>query len=448
MSLLTSAATKSSSRLDSVDLLRGLVMVLMALDHTRDFFHNGIYQGIEPLDLNKTTIPLFFTRWITHFCAPVFVFLAGTGAFLSTTRGKSKRDLSWFLFTRGLWLVLLELTWVRWAGWSFAINLHEHWGNVIWAIGWSMVALAALIHLPIWAVTTFGLVVIVGHNALDPLRPRDFGPLAWLWRVLHEGGSFEIASGLRIGAGYPLLPWLGVMAAGYGFGTVMLRDPAQRQRWLLRVGLNLIVVFFLLRFSDLYGDAKSWKSQPTGFLTLLSMLDCTKYPPSLCYLLMTLGPAAIILALLDRLMLGGVRPSLGAASLAEPSAPNLPSAAGGPSVSAPGEGRTPVSKPAAREEGRLAILLRPILVFGRVPLFYYLLHLPLIHGLAVAVNLIRFGHANWLYGTAPAKPPADAGFDLPIVYLAWVIVVILLYPACQWFADLKRRRREAWLSYL
>jgi len=416
MSLLTSAATKSSSRLDSVDLLRGLVMVLMALDHTRDFFHTGPFDDGFVLNPSKTTIPLYFTRWITHFCAPVFVFLAGTGAFLSTTRGKLKRDLSWFLLTRGLWLVLLELTWVRWAGWSFAIDLHQHWGNVIWAIGWSMVALAALIHLPIWAVTTFGLVIIAGHNALDPLRPRDFGPLAWLWRILHEGGSFEIASGLRLGAGYPLLPWIGVMAAGYGFGTVMLREPAQRQRWLLRVGLNLVVVFFLLRFSDLYGDAKSWKSQPTGFLTLLSMLDCTKYPPSLCYLLMTLGPSAIILALLDRAVQPGSPPAAG------------------------GEGRG--------EEGRLASLLRPILVFGRVPLFYYLLHLPLIHGLAVAVNAIRFGHANWLYGTAPAKPPPDAGFDLPIVYLAWIIVVILLYPACQWFADLKRRRRDAWLSYL
>jgi len=416
MSLLTSAATKSSSRLDSVDLLRGFVMVLMALDHTRDFFHNGVYQGFDPLDLSKTTIPLYFTRWITHLCAPVFIFLAGTGAFLSTTRGKSKRDLSWFLFTRGLWLVLLELTWIRWAGWAFAINLHEHWGIVIWAIGWSMVVLAALVHLPNWAITTFGLVIIVGHNALDPLRPSDFGSFAWLWRILHEGGSFEVASGVRLGAGYPLLPWIGVMAAGYGFGTILLREPAARQRWLFRVGLNMVVVFFLLRFSNLYGDAKLWKSQPTGVLTLLSMLDCTKYPPSLCYLLMTLGPAAILLAVLDR-------------AVCSPSPP----AAGG-------EGRG--------EEGLLIRVLRPILVFGRVPLFYYLLHLPLIHGLAVAVNVIRFGHANWLYGTTPAKPPPDAGFDLPIVYLAWIIVVIVLYPACQWFADLKRRRRDVWLSYL
>jgi uncharacterized membrane protein len=386
----------SSARLDSVDLLRGLVMVLMALDHTRDFFHNGHFQGRDPLDLSATTIPLFFTRWVTHFCAPVFVFLAGTGAFLSTTRGKSKRELSWFLLTRGLWLVLLELTWVRWAGWSFAISLHEHWGNVIWVIGWSMVVLAALVHLPHWAITTFGLMIVVGHNALDPLKPGDFGPFGWLWRILHEGGSFQVTTGIRLGAGYPLLPWIGVMAAGYGFGPVMLREPAARQRWLFRVGLNMIVVFFLLRFSNLYGDAKDWSSQSTGFRTLLSMLDCTKYPPSLCYLLMTLGPAAIVLALLDR---------------------------------------------------GTSAYLQPILVFGRVPLFYYLLHLPLIHGLSVALHVIRFGHANWLYGSAPAKTPPDAGFDLWVVYAMWIIVVFLLYPACQWFADLKRRRRDAWLSY-
>lgn len=390
-------AAGSPLRLDSIDLLRGLVMVLMALDHTRDFFHVGVFQGQDPLDLKTTTLPLFFTRWITHFCAPVFVFLAGTGAFLSTTRGKTPRDLSWFLVTRGLWLVILELTWVQWAGWTFAVNLHSHWGLVIWAIGWSMVVLAALVHLPKWAITAFGVGMIAIHNAFDSVRPEAWGQWAWLWRVLHAGGPFEVAPGYTLGAGYPLIPWIGVMAAGYGFGTVLLREPAKRQGWLLRVGINLTVVFFLLRFSGLYGDAKEWSSQSTGFRTILSMLDCTKYPPSLCYLLMTLGPALILLALLDR---------------------------GTPSW------------------------LKPVLVFGRVPLFYYLLHLPMIHGLAVVVNLIRFGRADWLYGSSPAKAPPDAGFGLPVVYFVWIGVVLLLYPACHWFADLKRRRREAWLSYL
>jgi uncharacterized membrane protein len=439
MSLQTTAATKSSSRLDSVDLLRGLVMALMALDHTRDFFHKGALHGIDPLDLSTTTVPLFFTRWITHFCAPVFVFLAGTGAFLSTTRGKSKRDLSWFLITRGLWLVLLELTWIRWAGWNYGINLHEHWGIVIWAIGWSMVVLAALVHLPTWAITTFGIAMIATHNAFDGVKPETFGPLAWLWQILHAGGKFQITPDVTFGAGYPLIPWIGVMATGYGFGTILLREPAARQRWLFRIGLNMIVVFFIIRFTldgntphetshstvmreflrlFTYGDSHPWTSQPTGFRTLLSMLDCTKYPPSLCYLLMTLGPAAIVLALLDRAV----------------AAPSLPASGGE-------EGRPPSGH-------AMPILLRPILVFGRVPLFYYLIHLPLIHGLSVALHVLRFGHANWLYGSTPAKTPPDAGFDLWVVYLAWIIAVFMLYPACQWFADLKRRRRDAWLSYL
>ena len=391
------SGSSPTSRLESIDLLRGLVMVLMALDHTRDFFHNGALQKLDPLDLTSPDLALFFTRWITHYCAPVFIFLAGTGAFLSGTRGKSKRELSWFLLTRGLWLVLLEVTWVRCAGWTFAINLHEYFGLVIWAIGWSMVALAALVHLPLWAVTTFGIVTITTHNALDSLKPGDFGSFSWLWQILHTGKIFDISRGVSFDAGYPLIPWIGVMAVGYGFGTILLREPEARKRWLLRVGLNMTVVFFLLRFTNLYGDAKPWTSQSTGFLTVLSMLDCTKYPPSLLYLLMTLGPAAMLLALLDR--------------------------------------GTPV-------------LLRPILVFGRVPLFYYLLHLPLIHALALAISFIRFDRADWFYGTAPAKPPPDAGFDLWVVYLAWIIVVILLYPACRWFADLKRRRRDKWLGYL
>ena len=390
------SASPKSPRLDSIDLLRGLVIMLMALDHTRGFFHSGAYPEAGPLNVTDGSIPLFFTRWIAHLCAPVFVFLAGTGAFLSTTRGKSKRDLSTFLLTRGLWLIVLELTWVHWAGWSFAINLHEQWGLVIWAIGWSMIALAALVHLPIWTIATVGISIITLHNALDPLTPEQFGSLGWLWRVLHEGGDWT-SHGIKFSAGYPILPWIGVMATGYSFGAVMLKEPAQRQRWLMRVGLNLVVVFFLLRFINLYGDTKLWSSQPTGFRTVLSMLDCTKHPPSLCYLLMTLGPAAIVLALFDL--------------------------------------KTPE-------------FLKPLLVFGRVPLFFYLLHLPLIHGLAVAVNLIRFDRADWLHGTNPAQPPPDAGFDLSFVYLMWMVVIIILYPACQWFTDIKRRRRDKWLSYL
>lgn len=373
-------------------------MVLMALDHTRDFFHSGVFRGEDPLDLSHTSVLLFLTRWITHFCAPVFVFLAGTGAFLSKTRGKTVRDLSWYLVTRGLWLVLLELTWVRWAGWSFTIDLHEHWGNVIWAIGWSMVVLAALIHLPVWAIASFGLVMIATHNAFDGIKPDGVGVWSGLWRVLHAGGAFELAPGYRLGAGYPLIPWIGVMAVGYSFGEIVRRPPEERRRWFVRLGLLAVALFVVVRLSNLYGDPTPWSPQKNGLFTFLAILDCHKYPPSLCYLLMTLGPALLVLACLD----GGT----------------------------PG-------------------WLRWTLVFGRVPLFYYVLHLPLIHGLSVIVHWLRFGHADWLWGNIRGiKPPEGAGFDLWGVYLAWATVLMILYPACNWFAALKRRRRDAWLSYL
>ena len=396
---LAPVAPPSKDRLDAVDLLRGLVMVVMALDHTRDFFHSGIFQRIDPLDLKTTTIALFLTRWITHFCAPVFIFLAGTGAFLSGTRGKSKRDLSWFLVTRGAWLIVLELTFIRWAGWTFSFDLHMSGAAVIWAIGWAMIVLAALVHLPLWATTAIGLAMIVGHNAFDGVKPESWGPLGWLWRVLHVRGRIEFAPGYFLGIQYPLIPWIGVMAAGYGFGWILRRDRAARRTFALRLGIALTLAFVVLRFTNLYGDARPWSSQANPAFTVLSFLDCVKYPPSLCYLLMTLGPALIVLALLDR-----------------------------------------ETSPA----------LKPLLVFGRVPMFYYLLHLPLLHGLAVAVESIRFGSAPWLFGNVfrpTSPPPPDAGSSLIGVYVAWFVALLLLYPVCRWFANLKQRRRDAWLSY-
>lgn len=389
------AAAEPPQRLESVDLLRGLVMVLMALDHTRDFFHTGPFAGQDPLDLKTTSGALFFTRWITHFCAPIFIFLAGTGAFLSTTRGRKQRELSWFLFSRGLWLILLEVTWVQWAGWTFAINLHTHFLIVIWAIGCSMLVLAALVHLPIRVITGFGIGMIVLHNATDAVKAADWGQWAWLWRLLHAGGEIKV-SGHTFAAGYPLIPWIGVMATGYSFGRLLQCEPAVRRRWLVGLGSALTIAFFLLRASNLYGDPKPWTAQATWTHTVMSFLDCHKYPPSLCYLLMTLGPALLALAAFDR---GTPR------------------------------------------------WLRPVLVFGRVPLFYYLLHLPLLRGLAVLVYLIQYGRADWLYGLNPAPAPSGTGFGLAGVYLAWMVAVALLYPVCRWFAALKRRRRDAWLSY-
>jgi uncharacterized membrane protein len=297
----------------------------------------------------------------------------------------------------------LEVTVIRWSGWTFSFDWHSIGIGVIWAIGWSMVVLAALVYLPLWAITGFGLLMIVTHNALDGIDPTHLGAGEGLWRILHGGGTFQLAPGYNFGAGYPLIPWIGVMATGYGFGTLLLREPAQRRRWIFGLGAGLTLLFVLVRFSNVYGDPHRWETQKNLVFTLFSFVHCQKYPPSLCYLLMTLGPALMLLSMFDR---------------------------GTPAV------------------------LKPLLVFGRVPLFYYLLHLPLIHTLALAVNLIRFGRADWLYGHQPGPnepalvSPPDRGFDLPVVFLVWITVVVLLYPACRWFAEVKRRRQEAWLSYL
>ena len=379
-------------RLDSVDLLRGLVMVLMALDHTRDYFSNAT--SFDPTDLTKTNAALFVTRWVTHFCAPVFVFLAGTGIFLSGARGKSKPELARFLLTRGLWLVLLELTLVK-LGFDFTFDYHLSYGLVIWALGWSMVAMAGLIFLPVWAVAAFGVALIVGHNAFDGVKAESLGAFRWLWMILHEPGLLTWAPGRVFLVGYPLVPWVGVMAAGYGCGRLLTLEPARRRALLLRLGVGLMLAFVALRASRVYGDPRPWSAQPDWLFTLFSFVNCQKYPPSLLYLLMTLGPALVALALF--------RP----------------------------------------EAGRWA---RPFVIFGRVPLFYYLLHLPLIHGAAVAVALFRYGTS--VPSLTPGQAPPDWGFGLPAVYLAWALVVLALYPACRWFAGLKGRRRDRWLSYL
>ncbi len=380
-------------RLDSVDLLRGLVMVIMALDHTRAFYNNVTFY---PLDLERTTVALFVTRWITHFCAPVFVFLAGTGAFLSMTRGKTTKELSWFLLTRGAWLVFLELTVIHCFGWTISLDFHQLGAGVIWAIGWSMIVLAALVRLPVWAITAFGLAMVAGHNALDGIKPEQFGVWQWLWKLLHVQGYFEYAKGFGFGVGYPLIPWIGVMAAGYGFGLLLQKESSERRRWLFGLGIAMTLLFIALRGSGLYGEPEKWPEQKGALWQFFAFIHTRKYPPSLCYLLMTLGPAFILLAVLDK---GTPR------------------------------------------------WLQPILVFGRVPLFFYLLHLPLIN---LSSQLLKHQFIGPPPGPPPppGAPPLAYGFDLPIVYFAWVSVVLLLYPVCKWFAALKRRRRDPWLSYL
>ncbi|HEV3467850.1 MAG TPA: heparan-alpha-glucosaminide N-acetyltransferase domain-containing protein [Pyrinomonadaceae bacterium] len=393
---------RNGSRLDSVDFLRGLVMVIMALDHVRFFLHRDVILGVDPLDLTKTNAALFFTRWITHFCAPVFVFLAGTGAYLSARRGKTKNELARFLLTRGLWLILLEFTLVKF-GWTFSFDYHLTFAVVLWALGWAMVALAGLVYLPVWAAAAVGVAMIAGHNLLDGVQPESFGGFRWLWVVLHGTGPLQPTPGRSLVVTYPLVPWVGVMAAGYGFGALLSGERRARRRVLLRLGAGLTLAFILIRAANVYGDPQPWAPQKDLLLTALSFLNCEKYPPSLLFLLMTLGPSMFVLALFD----------------------------GGPGA-----------------------LSRPFVVFGRVPLFYYLLHFPLIHLFAVALSYARYGQAPWLFTNPPWGPdlmrafPSDYGYNLLVVYAVWVAAVAVLYPACKWFAGVKRRRRDAWLSYL
>jgi uncharacterized membrane protein len=384
----------TASRVESVDVLRGIVMIVMALDHVRDFVGPGV-PG-HGLDVEKIGAPLFFTRWITHFCAPVFVLLAGTGAFLQSARGKGRGELSRFLLTRGLWLVLLELTVVRF-GWTFDPGYHMTPLQVIWAIGWSMVVLAGLVHLPVRAVGAIGIVIIALHNLLDGIMPERFGALAPLWSILHVASPLKLGTGRMAWVAYPLVPWIGVMAAGYALGAFLGEDPAARKKRLFSLGGALTLAFIALRAINLYGDPEPWSHQSSPFYTALSFLSCTKYPPSLLYLLMTLGPALVGLGLL---------------------------------------------------EGREFPGKRAMLVFGRVPLFYYLLHLPFAHLMGGLLYLAWYGPVVLSWDTGPAATP-PAPFGLHVVYACTLLLVLLLYPLCRWFGDLKRRRRDlGWLSYL
>lgn len=377
-------------RIGSVDLLRGLVMVIMALDHTRDFFAAG---GVNPRDVADPAV--FLTRWITHFCAPVFVFLAGVSAFLHGSNGRSLRDLSRFLATRGLWLIVIELTVVRLA-WTFSLDLNYFFTQVIFAIGASMVALSVLIHLPRPTVAAIGLILIAGHNLLDPITAAAFGTAAPVWNLLHEPGMLQFGT-VRWLAVYPLIPWIGVMAVGYALGPVFLAERRTRTRHLVGWGLAVTIGFVVLRGTNLYGDPAPWTMQPTIAATILSFINCEKYPPSLLYLMMTLGPALLMLAAFE----------------------------------------------SAR--GRVAGW---ITAFGRVPFFYYVVHIYFIHALAVLFAATTGGSVGWLFGPFPPDKPESYGIGLTGVYLIWLLVIAALYPLCRWFATVKQRRTDWWLSYV
>jgi uncharacterized membrane protein len=377
-------------RLDSIDLLRGGIMMLMALDHTRDFFGAS---GMNPRDV--TDPALFLTRWITHYCAPLFIFLAGISAYLYGARGRATSDVSRFLFTRGVWLMLIEVTVVR-LGWSFSLSLEFFMTQVIWVIGASMVVLAVLVWLPRWAIAAIGVTMIAGHNLLDGIKAADVGAAGWIWNFLHQPGLVKFG-GVTVFALYPLVPWAGVMAAGYALGPVFREDAASRRRWLVGLGLGATALFVILRASNLYGDPAAWSVHGGVVATALSFINCEKYPPSLLYLAMTLGPGLILLAAFE-----GVR-------------------------------------------SRGSDL---VTTFGRVPFLYYVAHIFLIHALAIAFAWATTGDIAWLLSDAAPRKPADYGLGLPGVYAVWLVVLIALYPLCRWFAALKQRRSDWWLSYL
>jgi uncharacterized membrane protein len=368
-------------------------MIIMALDHTRDFF--GI-PGQNPTDLTSASAALFLTRWVTHFCAPVFFLLTGTGAYLSLRR-KTPQELSRFLFTRGLWLIFLELVVVRCLAYQFNFDYRVTMLLVLWALGWAMITLSALVRLPAFVPTAFGVVLIVGHNLLDTVRSAN--PI---WAILHGPGFVLNTPQHVVFAAYPLIPWIGVTAVGYGLGQVYGWDVVRRRAFLLRLGVALILAFLIIRGINIYGDPSHWSSQKSALFTVLSFLNTTKYPPSLLFLLMTLGPAMIFLRAVDS--------------------------------------ATPR-------------VFRPALIIGKVPMFYYVLHFALIHLIAVVVCYARYGTAHWMFespdlGHYPFSPPPGWGFSLPIVYTVWAIVVVTMYPLCRWFAGLKQRRSDPWLSYL
>jgi uncharacterized membrane protein len=386
------SATPSRARVESVDLVRGVIMILMALDHSRDFF--GI-PGQNPVDLTTATTALFFTRWVTHFCAPVFFLLTGTGSYLQLRR-KSRGELSRFLLTRGIWLIFLEIVVLRCFSYQFNFDYRVTMLIVIWALGWAMITLSLLVWLPASAVTAFGAIMIAGHNLLDSVKSAS--PL---WSILHAPGFVINTPDHVVFVAYPLIPWIGVTAVGYGLGQVYAWDADRRRSFLFRLGLGLAAAFIVIRAINIYGDPGRWSAQKSGVFTVLSFLNTTKYPPSLLFLLMTLGPALILLSAVDA--------------------------------------RTPRT-------------LRPALIIGKVPLFYYVLHFTLIHLLAVATCYARYGSAHWMFespdlGHYPFSPPPGWGFSLPVIYVVWAIVVATMYPLCRWYAGIKQRQNSHWLSY-
>jgi len=383
-----------SRRVASVDIVRGAVMVLMAIDHVR------VYSGLPP---GGPTPGIFFTRWITHFCAPAFVFLAGTSASLYGDQLNDRRALSRFLLTRGLWLVFLELTVIRLA-WTFNLQFGTALAGVIWVLGWSMVVLAALVRLPRTAVLLFGAVVVAGHNVFAAtsaaLPDGGIGPIAWLWQTLYLGGPIKFGmQGPVLFVLYVLVPWVGVMALGYAFGAILRLEAPVARRYCLAIGGGAVAFFLVFRGFNLYGDPRPWDA--SRMPALLSFLNTTKYPASLLFLCMTLGPVLLLLPVLEQ------------------------------------------------ARGRIAEWLTTL---GRVPLFYYLLHIPLIHLLALGYDALRHPAAvPWMFENHPAMvgpAPDGSAWSLWELYLVFAVALAVLTVACRWYAEVKRTASARWLRYL
>ena len=373
-------------------------MLLMAIDHVR------VFAGVPAGGPDPA---VFFTRWVTNFCAPAFVFFAGTSAFLHGIKMGDPAKLSKYLLVRGAMLVLLELTVLRFA-WTFNFDYaHYVLAGVIWMLGWCMILMAVLVRLPTAVVGAFGLALVFGHDLTDPFREQlasslGDGAFAGFWQIMYFGGPVKLgANGPDLAVLYSIVPWIGVMAAGYAFGTIMRLETERRHRWCLQIGLGAIAAFLILRGFNLYGNPSPWGGPQSRLSPMLSFLNTSKYPASLSFLLMTLGPCIALIPALDY------------------------------------------------ARGRIA---RFVTVFGRVPLFYYLLHIPLIHIAAIFVSLARTGRVDsWLYLNHPMMvPPAPDGYmwSLPLLYAVTALVITLLYFPCRWYAEFKRTHRETWLGLL
>jgi uncharacterized membrane protein len=393
-------AVTQKVRISSIDLMRGIVMVIMALDHSREFFHLGGF-FYDATNMQTTTPVLFFTRWITHFCAPTFVFLAGTSIFITSKR-KTAGELSLFLLSRGFWLLVIEVVVMR-----FALFFNFHYDvivlQVIWAIGASMILMAILVRLPFKILLGIGLLITLTHNLGDGLRLQPGDTFFGIWSLLKQPGFVPLTESTNILSFYPMLPWLGVMILGYCLGKLYTSEfgASARRKLLLQLGLICIALFIVIRFINVYGDPAPWSEQKNALYTFMSFLNCTKYPPSLLYLLMTLGPVLVLLSWMDQ---------------------------------------------------KSFSIRNPFVVLGRVPMFFYILHFYILHTVSLLLFMrktnITLSDIDFHFNKSFGGLTPEAGYSLPWAFIAWISVVLLLYPFCYWYNNYKSTHRHWWLSYL